>query len=132
MPVFCNSSDRNVIYTISPPNKPEKATPVSPVALALAFQRMLEEGEVNNRSDLAKRVALTRARVTQILNLLKLPARILEELQAIHEPAQIAFYTERRLRPIARIQRTKEQIDAFRNLGKPRNSDRRVTTGMAS
>jgi hypothetical protein len=116
--VFCNSFDRNVIYTIAPPNKPEKATPVSPVTLALAFQRMLESGEVNNRSDLAKQVELTRARVTQILNLLKLPARILEELQAIHEPAQIAFYTERRLRPIAQIQNTREQMKAFYRLGK--------------
>jgi hypothetical protein len=113
VPVFCNSFDRNVIYTIAPPNKPEKAMPVSPVALALTFQQMLEDGEVNNQSELARKVGLTRARVTQILNLLKLPARILEELQAIHEPAQIAFYSERRLRSIARLQSAREQTNAF-------------------
>jgi hypothetical protein len=79
---------------------------------------MLDEGEVNNRSDLAKRVELTRARVTQILNLLNLPAMILDELVTIHEPAQIAFYSERRLRPIARLQSAREQINAFREFQK--------------
>ncbi len=127
MPVFCNSSDRNAIYTISPPNKPEKATPVSPVALALAFQRMLEDGEVNNRSDLAKRVKLTRARLTQILNLLKLPARILGELQTIHEPTQIAFYSERRLRPITRLRSEGEQLEAFEQLCKASARHKKIT-----
>jgi len=116
VPVFCNSSDRNVIYTISPPNRPEKATPVSPVTLALAFQRMLDEGEVNSRSDLAKQVELTRARVTQILNLLNLPTKILDELATIHEPTQIAFYSERRLRPITQISSPKRQMAAFRKI----------------
>jgi hypothetical protein len=116
--VFFNSYDRNVIYTIAPPNKPEKATPVSPVALALAFQRMLDEGEVNNRSDLAKQVELTRARVTQVLNILKLPTMILDELVAIDEPAQIAFYTERRLRPITNLYSDRDQIRAFQHLKK--------------
>jgi len=89
---------------------------------------MLDEGEVNNRSDLAKRVELTRARVTQILNLLNLPAMILDELVTIHEPAQIAFYSERRLRPIARLQSAKKQVSVFRGLGEQlRNSDKRVT-----
>jgi hypothetical protein len=74
---------------------------------------MLDEGEVNNRPDLAKRVELTRARVTQILNLLNLPAKILDELATIHDPARIAFYSERRLRPIARLQSATDQISAF-------------------
>ena len=77
---------------------------------------MLDEGEVNNRSDLAKRVELTRARITQVLNLLKLPARILNEVATIHEPAQIAFYMERRLRPIINIESNREQIRAFQHL----------------
>ena len=116
VPVFCNSSGRNVIYAIAPPNKLEKATPLSPVALALAFQQMMEDGEVNNQSDIAQKTGLTRARVTQVLNLLKLPDSVIQELGAFCDEAQIAFYTERRLRPITRIKNTREQINAFRRL----------------
>ena len=35
---------------------------------------MLDEGEVNSLAQIAKIEGLTRARVTQIMNLLKLPA----------------------------------------------------------
>jgi len=118
VPVFCNSSDRNVIYTIASPNKPEKATPVSPARLALALQRMLEEGEVNNQSDLARKVGLTRARITQVLNLLKLPDSVIRNLCSVSEPKSIAFFSERRLRSITRLPRTKEQLKAFRDLEK--------------
>jgi hypothetical protein len=117
VPVFCNSRDRNVIYTIAPPHKPEKATPVSPVTLAFAFQRMLDNGEVNNQAELANKVGLTRARITQLLNLLKLPDAIIQELGSSCEEEQIAFYTERRLRPITQLRNTKRQIAAFRRLG---------------
>jgi hypothetical protein len=118
VPVFCNSHDRNVIYTIAPPNKPEKAMPVSPVALALAFQQMLEDGEVNNRSDLARKVGLTRARVTQILNLLKLPDSVIRNLCSVSEPKSLVFFSERRLRSITRLPKAKEQIKAFHDLEK--------------
>jgi hypothetical protein len=113
VPVFCNSHDLNVIYTILPPDRPEKATPVSPVALALAFQQMLKDGEVNNQSELARKTGLTRARVTQILNLLKLPDSVLQNLCSLSDPKKISFFSERRLRSITRLPRTKEQIKAF-------------------
>ncbi len=118
MPVFCNSSDRNVIYAIAPANKPEKAMPISPVALALAFQQMLEGAEVNNQSEIARKVGLTRARVTQILNLLRLPDSVIQNLCSIYEPKKIAFFSERRLRSVTRLATAKEQIKAFRDLKK--------------
>jgi len=84
--------------------------PVSPITLALAFQQMLEDGEVNNRSDLARKTGLTGARVTQILNLLELPDSVIRNLCSISEPQKIAFFSERRLRSITRLPRAKEQI----------------------
>lgn len=131
MPVFCNSTDRNVIYTIAPPNKPEKAMPASPVALALAFQQMLEDGEVNNQSHLARKVGLTRARVTQILNLLKLPDSVIRNLCSISEPKKIALFSERRLRSITRLPRAKEQIKAFHDLDKESSGNRSPVTAVS-
>jgi hypothetical protein len=41
--------------------------------LALEFQRLLDERVVNSRAEIARRHGLSRARVTQVLNLLGLP-----------------------------------------------------------
>ena len=62
-------------------------------------------------------MGLTRARVTQLLNLLKLPDAVIQELGSFRDKKRIVFHTERRLRPITRLQNTREQIDAFRRLG---------------
>ena len=78
---------------------------------------MLDEGAVDNQSHLARQVGLTRARITQLLNLLKLPPDIVQELNAAQEPARIAFYTERRLRPLINLACCQEQVKAFRGLG---------------
>lgn len=59
---------------------------------------MLEEGEVGSLSDIAKKERLTRARVTQIMNLLKLPEEIQELLAGLEDRREIRKYSERRLR----------------------------------
>ena len=116
IPIHRNFSDRNVIYTVTPPNGQVKPEPVNPITLALAFRKMLDEGAVDSQSHLAWQIGLTRARVTQLLNLLKLPPAIVAELIAAKDPAEIAFYNERRLRPITKIASTREQLKAFQNV----------------
>jgi hypothetical protein len=50
------------------------------MALAIRFERLLAEGEVRDYADLARLGHVTRARVTQIMNLLNLAPDIQEEL----------------------------------------------------
>jgi len=50
------------------------------LALARVFEGRLQRGEVKNQSTLAEREGLSRARVTQILNLLKLDEQLQDEL----------------------------------------------------
>ena len=59
---------------------------------------MLDEGEVKSLSHIAKTEGLTRARVTQIMNLLKLPTEVKEFLTGLQDPGEIRRYSERRLR----------------------------------
>ena len=59
---------------------------------------MLDEGKVRSLSEIARIEGLTRARVTQIMNLLKLPAEVKEFLTGLQDPAKIRRYSERRLR----------------------------------
>jgi hypothetical protein len=59
---------------------------------------MLDDGTVKSLSEIARNEGLTRARVTQIMNLLKLPADMQVFLLELEDPKHIRKYSERRLR----------------------------------
>jgi hypothetical protein len=65
---------------------------------AIQWKKMLDDGQVGSLSELAKKVGLTRARVTQIMNLLKLPDELQKFLVDLNDPKEIRRYSERRLR----------------------------------
>jgi hypothetical protein len=64
----------------------------------MEWQEMLSEGKVSSLAQIAKIEGLTRARVTQIMNLLKLPAVLKEFLTNFQDPREMRRYSERRLR----------------------------------
>lgn len=117
-PVYRNSLDRNAIYTATPADEPEVTEPNNPVALALSFRSMLDQGVVDNQSQLARQVGLTPSRVTQLLNLLKLPPDIVQELGAARGHVEVTFFTERRLRRLTRLSSPKAQHRLFQDLKK--------------
>ena len=59
---------------------------------------MIDNRQVNNQADLAKLKGISRARVTQILNLLKLDSSIIQELEKLGEQLNSKIVTERMLR----------------------------------
>ena len=59
---------------------------------------MLDDGSVDSISEIARSEGLTRARVTQIMNLLKLPAEMREFLVKLDDPREIRKFSERKLR----------------------------------
>jgi hypothetical protein len=59
---------------------------------------MLDDGEISSLTEIAKKEGLTRARVTQIMNLLKLPPAWREFLATLDAPEEIRRYSERKLR----------------------------------
>jgi hypothetical protein len=69
------------------------------LALAEELSRQLAAGTVN-QSGLARLHGLTRARITQVLNLLKLDPSILDFLRTLSAGPRARFYTERRVRPL--------------------------------
>jgi len=54
---------------------------------------------VKNQADLARKLGISRARVTQILRLLKLDSLIIQELEKLGDPLKARIITERMLRP---------------------------------
>lgn len=71
------SIDRTFISTFYFPHKVKKANQIiriyrNPIYLAKESKQMIDSGQVKNQSDLARKLGISRARVTQTLNLLRL------------------------------------------------------------
>jgi hypothetical protein len=65
---------------------------------AIKWEKMLDDGVVESLSQIAKKEGLTRARVTQIMNLVKLPTEFKEFLLGLDDPKEIRKYSERKIR----------------------------------
>jgi hypothetical protein len=73
------------------------------MALAIKFQGMLDCGAVRDYADLARLGYVTRARVTQIMNLLLLAPDIQEDILDLTASVEKAVPTERKIRSVAKI-----------------------------
>jgi len=61
---------------------------------------MIDREQVKNQSELAHKLGISRARVTQILNLLKLDKDALRQIEQIGDPMDKKVISERGLRDI--------------------------------
>jgi len=73
----------------------------------------LHNGVVSSKAKLAQREGVSRARVSQILNLLKLAPEIKDYLRNTQDGRILRFFTERRLRRIATLQNWEAQGKEF-------------------
>jgi hypothetical protein len=72
------------------------------MALAIKFQEMVLRGEVRDYADLARLGYVTRARITQIMNMLNLAPDIQEEILGT-DGLVIKNIPERRIRLISQL-----------------------------
>ncbi len=85
-------------FAVSPPRLP-RVTRL--MALAIRFEQLIRDGEVLDLAEIARLGHVTRARVTQIMNLLHLAPDIQEAILALPRVEQGRDpVTERDLRPI--------------------------------
>ncbi len=83
------------------------------MALAIKFQDMIDRGEVRDFADIARLGQVTRARLTQIMNLLHLAPKLQEQLLFPEEHPPLAETTERDLRAISTSVCWEEQRKAW-------------------
>jgi hypothetical protein len=100
----------SITYKQQPPEKsdldgsgtesriPEVNKPQHIIHKGVEWEKMLGDGRLRSLSDIARKEKLTRARVTQIMNLLKLPLAWREFLATLDAPEEIRRYSERKLR----------------------------------
>lgn len=83
---------------VEPPKNLPKI--VSLIERAETFKKLLDDGVVRNQADLARTFGLTRARVTQLLQLLDLHPAILAYGKSLPPGTPTKLVTERGLRPL--------------------------------
>ena len=83
-----------IIKKTSTPNKTYR----NPIFLAKEYKKMIDLGEAKNQAELARIKGISRARVTQILNLLKLDKSIIDNLEKIRDPMDKKVISKRELR----------------------------------
>lgn len=99
-----------------PPRPARRPRVVELLRKAQEWRRQLDSGEVDSQADLARREGLTRARVTQVLAMLRLAPEIQEHVASLPEALLRTAITERALRSIVRIRNLREQMQRFQEL----------------
>jgi hypothetical protein len=90
----------------------------NPVILAREWKEALDRGEYASQADLARKKGVSRARVTQILNLLKLDPEVQEMIARLGDPMLSGSVTERKLRGLLSLsarQQTKKLVMILSN-----------------
>ncbi len=119
--LFRERRGRAKVFTDEPPAPPE-SEPLRPLraarmlALAHRLQAMIDAGEVEDRASLARHLGFTRARITQLLDLLLLAPDIQEALLDMQVPPGRDPFTEHDLRQVVRAPLWAEQRERWRIL----------------
>ena len=98
------------------PKKPKTPSVVRLLRKSLEWEALLESGRVRNQAEIAQREDFTRARVTQIMALLRLAPEIREHILSMPDTVRCPAITERALRSITQIEDSKQQLVEFRSL----------------
>jgi hypothetical protein len=109
------SIDRTFTSTFHFPHKatkPNKTKSVyrNPIFLAREYKRIIDNSQVKNQSELARKLGVSRVRIHQILNLLKLDSLIVQELERLGDPLELKIITERMLRPYVNKSQQEQKV----------------------
>jgi hypothetical protein len=99
-----------------PPKEPKTPRVVEHLRMALEWQRELDAGEVETQAEIARREGIARARVTQIMALLRLAPEIQEHVPNVPDAVNRPAISERALRPIVRFEAFSDQRAQFGKL----------------
>jgi len=99
------SIDRTFTSTFNFSQKTTKTNQIvriyrNPIYLARVYKEMIKSGKAKNQSKLAQLKDISRARFTQILNLLKLDKNIITRIEKIGDPTERRIVSERQLRDL--------------------------------
>lgn len=92
---------------------PYQAQGVQLLKKALKWKNDLDKGHIKSRSEIAHQEGITRARVTQIMSMLRLTSEIQKNLLSSSNEGKVRYIAERSLRSITGLE-SQKQLEAFR------------------
>ena len=110
--IYQEFKNRTPIFYIGTFEPTDPKTYTNSIKVALHYKRLLKQGLVQSKADLARHLGVSRAKVTQMLNLLKLDVDIRDFMLELEDTDErLRVLTERRLRPLTQrgdrnVQRT--------------------------
>jgi hypothetical protein len=99
-----------------PSTEPRTPRVVELLRKAIEWQNLLESGQVVSQADIARQEGVTRARVTQIMGMLRVSPEIQGNILAMPDTTSRPSLTERMLRPIESIRDARDQRHEFHKL----------------
>jgi len=99
-----------------PPRESKLPRVVELLRKAHAWRALLDSGQVVNQAEIARREGVTRARVTQVMGLLRLAPEIHELVLSMPRTIRRPALTELALRPVARLRDRDAQLAAFESI----------------
>jgi DNA-directed RNA polymerase sigma subunit (sigma70/sigma32) len=108
--------DRRTCIKIGKPPVEKKKIYENPLMEAKRCQNLLNDPLINNQSDIARDLGITRARVSHIMSLLKLAPEIQKTLLGFKDQKMIRFLSEYRLRPLLTINNPNQQVKEFKKM----------------
>ncbi len=82
------------------------------LAQAEEWQRQIDAGEVKHRAEISNREGLSRARVTQIMHLLRLHPAVLDYVRSLGPETPERMVTERKLRRLGHLPHDEQLVAA--------------------
>lgn len=98
-----------------PPMEPKPPRVTELLRKAIQWHSQIESDQIANQAQIAQQEGITRARVTQVMSLLRLNPEIQEAILAMSDSFSRTHVTEHALRPITQFS-AREQVEAFREL----------------
>jgi len=95
------------------PREPKTPRVVELLRKAIEWQALLESGKIASQAEIAHQEGITRARVTQVMGMLRLAPEIRERILSMPDGVGRASLTERMLRPFGTIANQRDQIRKF-------------------
>lgn len=99
-----------------PPREPRTPRVKELLQKASEWRDLLESGKVATKAEIARREGITRARVTQVMGLLRLAPEIQRHILAMPDSLHCPTVTERAIRHLVKIENIGRQISEFAGL----------------
>ena len=114
--IYEETKDRKTCIKIGKPPVEKEKVYENPLIEAKRYRNLLNDPLINNQSDIARDLGVTRARVSQVMSLLKLPPEIQKTLSGFTDQKMIQFFSEYRLRPLLTIYNPNQQVKEFKKM----------------